>query len=241
MKGNQALRYATKTDKGLRQSNADAVFAGADLFIVADGVGTAKNSDLASKMAVSKIHEAFDLGASLQQAVQLAHGALQKFNVEQTMKKAVGSTVVTAALTRSPNHTFKGEIVWAGDSRAYVIDLQKSQVTQLTQDHSYVNTLVQRGDITQEQADSHPQRNIITRCLGLTQAPNIELDSQEFTLQQDQVLLLCSDGLSGLLNETVLLTSLQQAQTLNAAADTLLQQALKAGSQDNISLVLARM
>lgn len=238
MPGTRALHYVARTDKGLRQSNADAVFAGPRLFIVADGVGTSKNSALASDMAVVRIRDACDAGESLQEAVQLAHGDLLEFNLQQTTEKAVGTTIVVASLRDPEDEIMAGMVVWAGDSRAYVIDVQKNHITQLTQDHSYVNTLVQQGDITSEQARSHPRRNVITRCLGLTQKHDIKLDSQEFALQQHQYLLLCSDGLSGSLRKSALLKSLQRAQDLDCAANDLLQQALQAGSKDNISLVL---
>lgn len=271
MHGNSSLRFVATTDKGLRQSNADAVFAGDKiftgeeisagknklaekaLFVVADGVGTSKNSGLASKMAVTRIRETSASGAGLTEAVQQAHAALREFNLQNTSEQPVGTTIVAASLnqtqreisnpdksnTETPTPEIpQGNVVWVGDSRAYVIDLTANQVTQLTQDHSLVNKLVQRGDITSDEARSHPQRNVITRCLGLTQKNNLKVDSNSFSLSDNQVLLLCSDGLSGSVPESTLLQCLQNSDNLEDTADELVQLALKAGSRDNISLVL---
>jgi len=230
---NKPLAFVTLTDKGLRQSNADAVFGGENLFIVADGVGTASGSDLASQMAVDVVQQCFFTQIDLLSAIRQAHVNLRQYSVKNSHLSSFGTTIVAAAYSEGNCH-----IAWVGDSRAYLIDLNKQSIELLTHDHSLVNRLVENGDITYDQSRTHPQRNVITRCLGLTQQENIEVDSVVFQWRDSQILLLCSDGLSGSLRDEKILQCLQQLKSQQELADELLLMALQAGSKDNISLVL---
>ena len=126
-------------------------------------------------------------------------------------------------------------IAHVGDSRAY--RLRSGVFTQLTQDHSIVAELMRKGILTPEEARSHPYRNVITRALGTN--ATVEVDMLELDRRKGDMYLICSDGLTGMVEEAKILTCLQ-TMTLDQAADELLDSALKAGGTDNISFILIK-
>jgi protein phosphatase len=128
-------------------------------------------------------------------------------------------------------------IAHVGDSRAYLF--RDGKLERLTRDHSLVDELVRRGKLTEEQAAEHPQRSIITRALG--PEPDVEVDTWTYPVRRDDVLLLCSDGLTSMITEERISQILASSETLDEAADRLIKEANEAGGRDNITVVLTRV
>ena len=143
--------------------------------------------------------------------------------------RGMGTTLV-AALVQGGRAT----ILNVGDSRAYLFD--GTRLHQLTEDHSYVEEMRRQGRITEADARTHPQKNLITRAVGVE--PFVEGDLFEATLAPHEVLLLCSDGLTGMVEDDRIAQTLQSAQTLAAAGGALLTLALEGGGRDNITVAL---
>jgi protein phosphatase len=142
-------------------------------------------------------------------------------------------TTLTAAYLDDSNLT----IAHVGDSRAYLF--RNGSLRRLTQDHSLVDELVRRGKLTEEQAAEHPQRSIITRALG--PEPDVEVDTWTYPVRPDDVLMLCSDGLTSMVSEERVGEILASSDNLNAAAQALIDEANAAGGRDNITVVLFRV
>ena len=141
----------------------------------------------------------------------------------------MGTTLV-AALVKGEQAT----ILNVGDSRAYLFDGER--LRQITEDHSYVEEMRRQGRITEADARTHPQKNLITRAVGVE--PDVEGDLFEVRLKEDEVLLLCSDGLSGMAEDAQIAQTIRSAKTLALAGDALLTLALEGGGRDNITVAL---
>jgi protein phosphatase len=139
----------------------------------------------------------------------------------------MGTTLTAACIT-------KGKVHWAhvGDSRLYLF--RTGQLNQITEDHTYVNRLVKEGTITREEARIHPLQNILLHCLG---CQPLKISSGRFEIYNDDLVLLCSDGLYHEMREEKMVSILTEKYSVNEKLDGLLQAALKAGGQDNITLV----
>src|ERR671916_2601288 len=178
-----------------RQGNEDNYFVRAPLFVVADGMGGAQAGEVASEMTV----EAFDgglpdgaPGEALTQVIQEANRRIHDRSRSDEQAAGMGTTC-TAAYVGESDIT----IAHVGDSRAYL--WRDGELTRLTRDHSLVGELVARGKLTEEQAESHPQRSVITRALG--PEPNVEVDVDAYPARAGDVFLLCSDGLTSMVHE----------------------------------------
>jgi len=167
----------------------------------------------------------------LENAVQLANQHIYEQSQQGRQYLGMGTTVTACYIVGTT-------IFWAhvGDSRMYI--LSDIVLRQITDDHSLVGELLRNGSITKAEAAVHPQRNILTRAVGTSS--KILVDSGQLTWKSEDVLLLCTDGLSGLVSEEQIRLQLEQSR-LNgqAAVDSLLQQALDAGGHDNITMILA--
>ncbi len=227
------LAFTTLTERGLRHTNADSVFGKDNLFIVADGVGITGNSDLASKMAVDLVQQSFFTQIDLISAIKQAHVVLKQYNLKHAELPPTGTTIVAAVCSNLECH-----IAWVGDSRAYLVDLKSQTIELLTEDHSLVNELLRNGEITPEEAMLHPRRNVITRSLGLTQNNDIQVDARVVKWSPNQILLLCSDGVSDYVSDKMIIQCLQQPKSQEDIAKSLLQKALSEGSKDNVSVVM---
>src|SRR5581483_2813168 len=206
--GEWELVVGTRTDPGrARSRNEDSVYAEPStstvaqahgwVAIVADGVGGRQAGDIASRIAVRVVREAFysDIAADprerLRSAITRANDEIRRAAQASSDRTGMASTI-TAAIIRNRDLL----IAQVGDSRAYLI--RDGQIRQLTRDHSLVGELIRSGDLTPEEARIHPQRNVVTRLLG---AARVEPDLIEEQLRADDVLLLCTDGLHGLLDD----------------------------------------
>ncbi|MBZ4652764.1 MAG: protein serine/threonine phosphatase [Peptococcaceae bacterium] len=228
------------TDVGLvRKDNEDNYLVSADrgLFVVADGMGGHLGGAVASSMAIKVIDEEIREPHLEENPSRLLHTALLKANsliLQQGQSENLCGmgTTVTAALFQ------KGSIYIAhiGDSRAYLY--RDQALTLLTQDHSLVNELLQKGGITVEEAQYHPQRNILTRALGTQVLPQIDFTTTP-ALPGD-MLLLCTDGLSNHVSDQEIKTVLSEESNLKEKVKHLVNLALERGGNDNITVVLVQ-
>lgn len=213
------------------------------LGIVADGMGGHLAGDTASRLAVETVSEdlallepglsAALLTAALSDAILHANEVIFRTAAGDDKLHNMGTTVV--ALLMSDTSGIIGHI---GDSRAYKIT--GSQVVQLTEDHTLVNELYKNGQISEEEIQVHPLKNVVTRALGTDEEVKVDLYPVE--LKAGEVLMLCSDGLSNLVNNEQMGTVIGHAElTLAERADRLLQLALLAGGDDNITVALFEM
>jgi len=215
----------------VRESNDDSVIANTDLglFVVADGVGGNAYGDVASQVAVQTIEKQIRQGLTLTQAVLAANQSICQLQQNDAQMKEMATTVV-ACLVRGSHY----EVAWVGDSRAYVIS--KSGIEQLTNDHNYANDLYEQGQISQEEAHSHPGQYQLTQALGQLSLQSIPTKSG--VLLEGDYMLLCTDGLSGSLYENELFDVISQHASLKARADTLMQEVFNRGAPDNVAFAL---
>ncbi len=204
------------------------------LWIVADGMGGHNNGSVASRLTVEKIAQSVKAGHSLSVAIQEAHQSILAAGQADPMNAGMGSTVVVLQLKL--NHY---TIASVGDSRAYLCS--KQSLTQITQDHTFVQNLVNQGEITPEQAKIHPYRNILTQALGAESQSEVDIDIFSGALQTGDRLLLCTDGLTNRLQNYKILKLLSETTSLQQATHALIEAALELGGQDNITLILVQL
>jgi PPM family protein phosphatase len=225
---------ASVTDTGRRRRhNEDAYVCEPPLFAVADGMGGAQAGELASGLAAAALRDDTAERAGGEQRVDdLIQAANQRVYERQSQDASASGmgTTMTVALVED-GHVAIGHV---GDSRAYLIRDQKLE--QLTEDHSLVAELVRSGKLSPEEADSHPQRSVITRALGTD--PDVDVDTFSVETQTGDLFLLCSDGLTSMVDdETILRVVERNRDDLNAAAKALVRAANKGGGEDNITVV----
>jgi PPM family protein phosphatase len=229
---------AHKTDTGRqRHANEDSYFARAPLFAVADGMGGAQAGEVASRIAAG----AFEHGpgnddasaeGQLEQIARRANRKIHKLAQEDSSRAGMGTTL-TAALLRD-DEVALGHV---GDSRAYL--LRGGQLKRLTKDHSLVEELRRQGRLTEEQAEEHPQRSIITRALG--PEPDVNVDTMTFPARDGDVFLLCSDGLTTMVSDDEIREILVNSRSLRQAVSRLVDAANRGGGRDNITAVAFRV
>jgi PPM family protein phosphatase len=231
------LAFAALSDVGrVRRDNQDSGYAGPHLLVIADGVGGAARGDIASSAAVEAIRKldvppGDDALSELSATIHLAHDRLAEI-VEAHPELDGTSTTVTAAV-------FDGsqlQVGHAGDSRGYL--LRDGELQRLTTDHSLVQSLVDEGRITEEEARVHPHRNLILKAVDGVHEPEPDLFS--VPVQPGDRILLCSDGCSGVL-EPAEMAELLAEGPLDEAAGALVRASLEAGSSDNVTVVLAEV
>jgi protein phosphatase len=232
-----ALRYAARSDVGLvRAENQDSGYAGPHLLIVADGMGGHAAGDVASSIAIGEMvsldgespgaDDALDL---LAEALRTANDELREAMQRQPELQGMGTTVT--ALLRTGN---KIAVAHIGDSRAYL--LRDGTLTQITHDHSFVQSLIDEGRITEEEAEGHPQRSLVTRVLTGQHADEPDLAMREAHVGDRY--LVCSDGLSGFVARDTIQEILEQAMPPGVTADRLVELAMRAGAPDNVTCII---
>jgi protein phosphatase len=228
---------AYRTDTGRqRQANEDALFARSPLFAVADGMGGAQAGEVASQIATEALEESGPadeapevyLRRVLESANERIHGIAQR----DASTSGMGTTL-TAAMIRDDEIS----IAHVGDSRAYLY--RDGELKRLTSDHSLVEELRRQGRLTDEQAEEHPQRSIITRALG--PEPVVEVDTMTYQARPGDVIVLCSDGLTTMISEDRMAATLASAATLEAAVASMVDDANASGGRDNITVVAFRL
>src|SRR3954451_21736084 len=218
-----------------RQGNEDNFFVRAPLFVVADGMGGAQAGEVASEMAVKKFEPGLGDGSPAQSLVRVIEDANRRIHDRSRsdeQRAGMGTTLTAAYVAES-------EVVVAhvGDSRAYL--LRGGDLIRLTKDHSLVGELVARGKLTEEQAEAHPQRSVITRALG--PEPNVQVDVDVFPARAGDVFLLCSDGLTSMVGEAKLKPIFDTDGSLSDVGRALIAAANEAGGRDNITVILFRL
>ncbi len=232
------FHYAARTDVGLvRSNNQDSGYAGQRLLVLADGMGGPAGGDIASSVAVAHlapldddVPAASDLLPLLRQSVDAAQAELMERSRQDSELAGLGTTLI--AILRSNN---KLGMVHIGDSRAYL--LRDGLLTQVTSDHTYVQHLVDTGRITPEEAEVHPNRNMILRALGDTSGELILDESLREAIPGDRW-LLCSDGLSGMVAHETIEETLRTVADPGECADQLVDLALRGGGTDNVTVVV---
>lgn len=231
------MRWSQITEVGLvRKQNEDSICVIPDLafFAVADGMGGHLAGEIASKMAIESITHQLKSGNMkeidklLLEGVYLANAKIFSTARKETSYRGMGTTITAAVIS-------KRQLILAhvGDSRAYIIRDRKIHL--LTEDHSLAQEMVRNGGITKEQARAHPHRNVLTRALGTDLS--VDVDLFKFNLENRDIVLLCSDGLSGLLEDSEIL-GLVSVNDPARAAQNLVDEALNRGGTDNISVIV---
>ncbi|MEC1541646.1 protein-serine/threonine phosphatase PrpC [Bacillus subtilis] len=240
---------ALKTDTGkIRQHNEDdaGIFKGKDEFIlavVADGMGGHLAGDVASKMAVKAMGEKWNEAKT----IPTAPSECEKWLIEQILSvnskiydhaqaheecQGMGTTIVCALFTGKTV-----SVAHIGDSRCYL--LQDGDFVQVTEDHSLVNELVRTGEISREDAEHHPRKNVLTKALGTDQS--VSIDTRSFDIEPGDKLLLCSDGLTNKVEGTELKDILQSDSAPQEKVNLLVDKANQNGGEDNITAVLLEL
>lgn len=226
---------AGTTHPGQRGHNEDNWLAETEtgFFIVADGVGGLEAGEVASLIACNVTAEQVRSGSALAPALESAHSIIREAaHLARRPPASMASTAV-ALLVQPDAQTFS--VAWAGDSRLYLWD---GELKSLTRDHSLVESLLRRGEISRAEADTHPRRNVILVALGDTQG-ELEPGENRGPLPADALFLLCSDGLTDVVAADTLCSLLsRQGESLQARADALVQAAVDAGGRDNITALL---
>ena len=220
------------TDIGrVRERNKDSYLVEPPLYAVADGMGGARGGAVASSMALDKLEELFRSGkGSLTELIGSANRAVFERSISDRKVSGMGTTLTAATVDDEGAHL--GHV---GDSRAYL--LRAGALRQLTDDHTLVNRMVKAGEITVAEAEVHPHRNVLVRALGTE--PDVPLDEQDVGLLDGDRLLLCSDGLTGMLTEDQIQAILESTpKAPQEAADRLVVAANRAGGVDNITVVV---
>lgn len=226
------LSYSAITHTGLvRTNNEDSFVAKPNLglWVVADGMGGQEAGEVASAIAATTIHQLVSSGNALSDAIRRAHKAVQEASYHGVGSKGMGTTIVAAHANIQAY-----EVAWVGDSRAYLWDGQVLE--RLTRDHSLVQELLDAGAIRPEDADSHPQRHVITQSVGVTGHDEIRVDKVSGRWDLGQWLMLCSDGLTSELSDSEIAGLLASANSPREATQQLVTAALNSGGQDNITI-----
>ncbi|MGW2820009.1 Stp1/IreP family PP2C-type Ser/Thr phosphatase [Streptomyces sp. NPDC001443] len=232
-----SLRFAAGSHKGMiREGNEDSGYAGPRLLAIADGMGGAAAGEVASSEAISTIVAldedipGSDVLTSLGTAVQRANDQLRAMVEEDPQLEGMGTTLTALLWTGQ-----RLGLVHVGDSRAYL--LRDGVLTQITQDHTWVQRLVDEGRITEEEATTHPQRSLLMRALG--SGEHVEPDLSIREVRAGDRYLICSDGLSGVVSHQTMEDTLASYQGPQETVQELIQLALRGGGPDNITVIVA--
>jgi protein phosphatase len=250
MKVRTGIEVSVQSDIGcLRQNNEDSFgywepeddqqfLRKGRLAVVADGMGGYEGGQEASRLAVETLVEVYrDFGgddpqAALVEALQAAHEQIREYSFAHPELRGMGTTCTAAAIVQDALY-----YVHVGDTRLYLI--RDGQITRVTRDHSYVGRLVESGMITPEEAENHPQRNILTAALGTN--PDLIMDSpgQPEPLRPEDVLLICSDGLWGQVRDSEILDAVEN-KSAEQTGRKLIELARERGGPDNITVAVLR-
>jgi PPM family protein phosphatase len=226
-------RAAAVTDPGrTRRHNEDAFVIEPPLFAIADGMGGAQAGEVASRLATAALKEAGANGGGEQRIADLIQEANRRvYDRSSSDPNTSGmGTTITVALVEDDRVSF-GHV---GDSRAYLI--RQAQMEQLTEDHSLVNELLKTGKLSREEAETHPQRSVITRALGTD--PDVDVDTFSVRAEDGDLFLLCSDGLTDMVSEESILDVVERNRSdIDGALRALVKAANHGGGQDNITVV----
>lgn len=206
---------------------------GLGLWLVADGMGGHAGGAVASDIARGAVVGGISRGMDTADAVQHAHRSILRAQVDNPDLEEMGTTVVGVRDLGA-----KYEVFWVGDSRAYRLSAGSDELELLTHDHNLAGLLVENGTLSADQARFHPQRHMLTECLGFVGRDTVRCDIRAERWRPGDVVLLCSDGLNNEIANDRIRDIVKCARDLSGAADALVGAALDAGGRDNISVIL---
>lgn len=229
----QLHRYAANTNLGnARDNNEDTYVCIAErgLWIVADGMGGLGDGEAASAITVYTLVTMIKEGHGVNQAIATAHQIIKEYASSDAQGTNMGTTLVLL-LSQGSRYS----IFWVGDSRGYLFN---GSLKQITRDHSLLQSLVDNGELTAQQAELEPRKNAITKALGVQQLETVRADSISKKWQPGEKILLCSDGLSDFVDAEEITQILRAKGSDQDRVDNLIEKALSAGGRDNITVVL---
>jgi serine/threonine protein phosphatase PrpC len=243
------VNFAAKSDKGMvRELNEDSYKIITDcpgvsfIFIIADGMGGHKSGDVASKTAVDFVSnyilqfpevlsEKENITEGIRDIVKKANTDVYIESNKHESNTGMGTTFIIAVV--SGNQLYIGHV---GDSRVYAI--REGRIKRLTTDHSYVEELIQTGSLTREEAENHPDKNIITRALGCSE--DIEVDVYTHEMLPDDYIIMCTDGLTNKLSEVEIKETVEGSAGPEQACEQLIEKANEKGGEDNITVIIIK-
>ena len=241
------MQVGFKTDRGMRRhNNEDACFIlpSSKVYVVADGVGGGNAGEIASRTAVSQIagyidrnpmeptEDKYKIANYFQHCLDTVNGHIYQMANKYDANRGMATTIVIVYAEHG-----KAYITNVGDSRAYLY--RDGQLMQLTDDHTYVNTLVKAGILTPEEAEFDERKNVITKALGAE--PGVEPDFFQVDILEDDIILMCSDGLYDEVSEDEIIEVLDESMTMSATCAELVNRANMNGGHDNITVVSLRV
>jgi PPM family protein phosphatase len=236
-----ALRSVLLTDLGLiRTNNEDSAYAGARLLLIADGVGGAPAGEDASAIVARELAalETADLGddpaQTLLDHLMRANREIYQATLEDPQKEGMGTTMTAVLLSADEDEAAAVTVAHVGDSRAYL--LRDGEMRRLTKDDTYVQSLIDRGVLTEDDARHHPQKSLITQSV---QGLDFTTACSTVAVRPGDRFLLCSDGLSDIVTDQSIAHALHTNTEIRQAAEQLVKLALQAGAPDNVTVVVA--
>lgn len=220
----------------IRRNNEDALAViEPETFVVADGMGGAAAGEVASRLLIDTVKNFLPAVPEpwsediLKKAIMKSNAAILRAAKNNSDYQGMGTTATIL-------HMYSGRAYYAhvGDSRLY--RLKNNRLEQITQDHSYVEDLVRRGEITADEARNHPFKNILTQAVGAVE--DITVDTASFSIEGGEIFLLCTDGLTNMLDDAEIAEILKASEN---PADDLVEAALKSGGVDNVSVIVVRI
>ena len=236
------MKISSLTDIGnTREMNQDYLYSSEEsvgklpnLFLVADGMGGHKAGEFASRYVVEHIVRSIkgskeeEAVAILSESIETANRKLKEYADAHQQMRGMGTTIVAAVIQ---GRTLL--VANVGDSRLYIVG---DEITQVTQDHSLVQEMVRLGQMDPQSAKNHPDKNIITRAVGVSE--KVKIDIFERQLRAGEYIILCSDGLTNMVEDSVILQILHGAGSLSDKAERLIELANKNGGKDNITVII---
>ena len=233
----RGVRAKGFTHLGLRENNEDFFVVDLEhrLFIVADGMGGHNAGEIPSSLAAAAVREYISKvdggnpGINIKSAVQAANKKVFSHALHGTPQEGMGTTLTVLWIVAS-----KAYVAHVGDSRAYVV--RNGYMNKITSDHSLVQEMLENGGLSENEARYHPQRNILTRAIGIQD--QAEVDLNEFFLEANDILLLCSDGLSSVLSDSEIHDIIKASISVEQAGSRLVNGAAQKGGHDNITAII---
>lgn len=241
------MQFASLTDKGKSRAKNEDYCAcvqveGYSILLLADGMGGANSGEVASKKAIEILIESFDkslmkdlslaeIPRTLTKIIKEANTKLFELGNSDSLYRGMGTTLEVCIIKDDTAY-----IAHIGDSRVYTISAE-GEITRLTKDHSLVEYMIDSGELTREEAENHPKKNVITKALGTT--PDVNPDILSHPLYPGDVILMCSDGLTNMVQENDICDIITSNDSLCDSAQKLIDAANNAGGADNISVILA--